>query len=229
MERILVDPGLEVQPNFELAAYLGWLNALVAGGTTREDALELMAEGWRLECQECIVLWQQQNKEDACTLQEQQEQERTEKEAEEQAEQCETEKKKPKINNFNNQAIVADVIIPRPSQYAIQKIKNMEYAELWYFSPDGCHEASVTSRSTSDSDDAFGFAKVNGIVVLKTIALFKASQKAIQDHDLSWRQFDLAKTSFLVHIKKGGWPEKHQQALAMFFTLVTNHEHCMHP
>jgi len=73
MERILIDLGLEAQPNFELAAYLGWLNALVAGGTTREDALKRMAEGWRLECQEHIVLWQQQNNEDARALQEQQE------------------------------------------------------------------------------------------------------------------------------------------------------------
>jgi hypothetical protein len=105
----------------------------------------------------------------------------------------------------------------------------MEYIELWYFSPDSCHKASVTSRSTSDSDNAFGFAKVDGIVALKTIASFKASQKAIQDHDLSWQQFDLAKTSFLIHIKKGGWPEKHQQALAMFFMLITNHDHHMCP
>ncbi|KAG1744194.1 hypothetical protein EDB19DRAFT_1927331 [Suillus lakei] len=214
------DPALEAQPNFESAAYVGWLNALVAGGIAREDALEQMAEGWRLECQERILLWQQQNEEDARTLQEQLERERAEKEAEEQLERREAEKKKPKINDFDDGAVVADVIIPRPSQYAIQKIKNMEYVELWYFSPDGCHEASTTSRSTSDSDDAFGFAKVDGIVALKTIASFKASQKALQDHDLSY---------FLVHIKKNNWPQKHQQALALFFTLITNHEHCMRP
>lgn len=229
MQRILADPALEAQPNFESAAYAGWLNALVAGGMAREDALEQMAEGWRLERQERIVLWQQQNEEDARTLQEQLEHERAEKEAEEQLERREAEKKKPKINDFDDGAIVADVIIPRPSQYAIQRIKNMEYVELWYFSPDGCHEASTTSRSTSDSDDAFGFAKVDGVVALKTIASFKASQKALQDHDLSWRQFDLAKTSFLVHIEKNNWPQKHQQALALFFTLITNHEHRMRP
>ncbi|KAG2054951.1 hypothetical protein BDR06DRAFT_1020672 [Suillus hirtellus] len=166
MQRILANPVLEAQPNFESAAYVGWLNALVAGGMAREDALEQMAEGWRLERQECIVLWQQQNEEDACTLQEQLERERAEKEAEEQLERCEAEKKKPKINDFDDGAVVADVIIPRPSQYAIQRIKNME--------------------STSDSDDAFGFAKVDGVVALKTIASFKASQKALQDHDLSW-------------------------------------------
>ncbi|KAG1824697.1 uncharacterized protein BJ212DRAFT_1295809 [Suillus subaureus] len=227
MEHILVDPALEAQPNFESAAYVGWLNALVAGGIAREDALEQMAEGWRLERQEHILLWQQQNEEDTCTLQEQLERERAEKEVEEQLERRKAEKKKPKINDFDDGAVVADVIIPRPSQYAIQKIKNMEYVELWYFSPDGCHEASTTSRSTSDSNDAFGFTKVDGIVALKMIVSFKASQKALQDHDLSWQQFNLAKTSFLVHIKKNNWPQKHQQALVLFFMLITNHEHRM--
>jgi hypothetical protein len=100
MEHILVDPVLEAQPNFESAAYTGWLNALVAGGIAREDALEQMAEGWRLEHQEHIILWQQQNEEDARILQEQLEHERAEKEAEEQLEKREAEKKKPKINDL---------------------------------------------------------------------------------------------------------------------------------
>ncbi|KAG1875664.1 hypothetical protein F4604DRAFT_2007512 [Suillus subluteus] len=229
MEQILTDPGLEAQPNFESAAYIGWLNALMAGGISREDALANMANRWRFEHQERIDLWQEQTEEDAHVARERLEHENTEKEAEEQEEQREAEKKKPKINDFDTAAIVADVIIPRPSQYAIQKIKNMEYVELWYFSPDSCREASTTSRSMSDSDDASGFAKVDGMVALKTLASSKASHKAIQDHDLLWRQFDLAKTSFLVHIEKSGWPEKHQQSLALFFTLITNHEHRMHP
>ncbi|KAG1903868.1 uncharacterized protein F5891DRAFT_1184813 [Suillus fuscotomentosus] len=186
MERISTDPALEAQPNFESAVYRGWLNALVAQGITRDDALANMAEGWRFERQERIVLWQEQAEEDARILQERLERENTEKEAEQLEEQRKAEKKKPKINDFDAGAIVADVIIPRPSQYAIQKIKSMEYVELWYFSPDGCREASITSRSTSDSDDAFGFAKVDGMVALKTLASFKASSKALQDHDLSW-------------------------------------------
>ncbi|KAG2339814.1 hypothetical protein BDR05DRAFT_857204, partial [Suillus weaverae] len=90
--------------------------------------------------------------------------------------------------------------------YIIQKIKSMEHVELWYFSPDGCHEASTTSRSTSNSDDAFSFTRVDGIVALKMLALFKASHKALQDHNLSWRQFDLVKTSILIHIRNvDGW------------------------
>ncbi|KAG1730923.1 hypothetical protein EDB19DRAFT_1831897 [Suillus lakei] len=139
-----------------------------------------MANGWRFERQERITLWEEQVEEDAHILRERLERERAEKEVEEQEEHREAEKKKPKINDFDAGSVVAN--------YAIQKIKNMEYVELWYLSPDGCHEASTTARSTSDSDDAYGFAKVDGIIALKTLASFKASHKALQDHDLSWRQ-----------------------------------------
>lgn len=227
MQHIPSDPALEVQLNFKLVAYIGWLNALTAGGITREDALNHMPDGWRFKHQEHITLWQQQVEEDAQEQQEQLECEKAEKEAKEQEEQCEAEKKKSKINDFDEGAIVADIIILYLSQYATQKIKNMEYIELWYFSPDRCRKVAITSRSTSDTDDTYSFAKVNGMVALKMIASFKASNKVLQDHNLSWWQFDLAKTSFLIHIEKGGWPEKHQQLLALFFTLITNHEHCM--
>ncbi|KAG1900535.1 uncharacterized protein F5891DRAFT_980130 [Suillus fuscotomentosus] len=209
MNRILTDLALEAQPNFEFPAYAAWLNAIITGGLTREEALAQMAEGWKLERQERITLWIQQSEEDLRLQREQEEQERTAKEAEAAEELREAEKKKPKINDFDVEAVVADVLIPRPSQYALQKIKSMEYVELWYFSPEGCWEASESSRTDGR----------------RFIRLGKGRRKALQDHDLSWRQFDMAKTSFLVHIDKNGWPDKHQQALALFFTLITNHEH----
>ncbi|KAG1864919.1 hypothetical protein DFJ58DRAFT_724474 [Suillus subalutaceus] len=49
MDCIEADPALEAQPNFESAAYHGWLNALMDGGATREEALVQMAEGWGLK------------------------------------------------------------------------------------------------------------------------------------------------------------------------------------
>ncbi|KAG0706722.1 hypothetical protein DFH29DRAFT_995588 [Suillus ampliporus] len=204
MDRILADPALEAQPNFESAAYAGWLNAFTAGGTTREDALDkakqmhVHSETRKSSIEPRKKLKSRKNG-------------------------VKPKKKKPKINDFDANATVADILVPRPSQFALQKIKNMEYVELWYFSPDGCRDAADNSRSSSE--DAYGFAKVEGMVALKPVASFKASQKALQDHDLSWRQFDLAKTSYLVHLEKCSWPEKHQQALAMFFMLITNHEH----
>ncbi|KAG1837868.1 hypothetical protein F4604DRAFT_1999341 [Suillus subluteus] len=65
MEHIEANPALEAQPNFESAAYRGWLNALLDGGATREEALAQMAEGWGLERQERIEAWQQQKEDEA--------------------------------------------------------------------------------------------------------------------------------------------------------------------
>jgi hypothetical protein len=69
------------------------------------------------------------------------EEERRAKEAEADKEHLESERKKPKMNGFSVNATMGDAIAPHPSQYAIQKLNNFKYVELWYFSPDGCKEA----------------------------------------------------------------------------------------
>ncbi|KAG1802354.1 uncharacterized protein BJ212DRAFT_1285945, partial [Suillus subaureus] len=144
---------------------------------------------------------------------------RLEQEAE--AELRKAEKKKPKINDFKIGVAVGDTLTPRPSQYAIHKLKSFKYVELWYFSPDGCRETADDAKTSAD--DTFGLTKVEDFVALKPVASFKASCKAIQDHSLEWHQFDLAKNSFLLYINKLKWPDKHQRALTMFFMNIVSH------
>ncbi|KAG0692844.1 hypothetical protein DFH29DRAFT_817049, partial [Suillus ampliporus] len=114
-----------------------------------------------------------------------------------------------------------------PSQFAIHKLKSFEYVKLWYFSPDGCRETADNAKTSAD--DTFGLTKVEDFVTLKPVASFKASRKAIQDHSLEWRQFDLAKNSFLLYINKLKWPDKHQRALTMFFMNIMSHPYCSEP
>ncbi|KAG1787468.1 uncharacterized protein HD556DRAFT_1246761 [Suillus plorans] len=104
---------------------------------------------------------------------------------------------------------------------AIHRLKSFKYIELWYFSPDECK--ATADEAKTNADDAFGFTKVEDFVALKPVASFKASHRAIQDHSLEWRQFDLTKNSFLLHINKLKWPEKHQCALTMFFMNIVAH------
>ena len=59
----------------------------------------------------------------------------------------EQEKKKPKINDFDKGKMVADHIMPRPSQFAIGKLKSFNFVELWYFTDEGCAEAQDTSKA----------------------------------------------------------------------------------
>ena len=68
-------------------------------------------------------------------------------------------KKKPSIRNFEEDAPPSNVITCCPSQYALQKIVIFEYVELWYFTREGCFEASRLAHS--QADDAFSIASMN--------------------------------------------------------------------
>ena len=69
-------------------------------------------------------------------------------------EQKELEKKQPKINNFDDDKMVGDFILPHPSQFAIGKLKSFSFIKLWYFTGEGCSEAQESSRTLRD--DAYG-------------------------------------------------------------------------
>ncbi|KAG1796526.1 hypothetical protein EV424DRAFT_1333886 [Suillus variegatus] len=224
MARIASDPMLDIQPDFASPTFEGLRNRIIGATQTTHDevAADLIA-AWQQDRNLRVVAWTRQIDEDAHLAaeaaraeREQEDQERVRLELE-----AEAEKKKPKINDFTVGTAVGDTLTPRPSQYAIHKLKSFEYIELWYFSPEGCKATSDEAKTSAD--DAFGFTKVEDFVALKPVASFKASRKAIQDHGLEWRQFDLAKNSFLLYINKLNWPEKHQRALTMFFMNIVAH------
>ncbi|KAF9236388.1 hypothetical protein BU15DRAFT_50162 [Melanogaster broomeanus] len=125
-------------------------------------------------------------------------------EVEVEKERLEVEKKKPKISNFDDDVEVGDVITPRPSQYVILKLKNFEFVELWYFSPEGF-------------DD---------ILTMRPVAALRQSRNVINDCDLPISDFFRVKNSFLVHIERASWPKKHINALAEFFWHLENHPIC---
>ena len=229
MARIVSNPALEIEPNFASATFEALRNRIIGNTqTTHAEAANELTTGWQQDRDIRSAAWDQQVNEDnrlaaeeAQAERERLEQEQFLLEQEAENERRETEKKKPKINDFTAGASVSDTLTPRPSQYAIHKLKSFEYVELWYFSPDGCRETADEAKSSADG--TFGFTKVEDFVALKPVASFKPSRKAIQDHSLDWRQFDLAKNSFLIYINRLNWPEKHQRAITMFFMNIVSH------
>ena len=69
----------------------------------------------------------------------------------------ENEKKKPKMNNFDKNAMVNDFIGPCPSVYALCRLAEFEYAELWYFTQEGCVDAM---HQRTQNEDSFSLTKV---------------------------------------------------------------------
>ena len=54
----------------------------------------------------------------------------------------ESDKKKPKLLPFDPERQIEEWVEARPASYAINKLNNLEYVELDYFTPKSCKEAS---------------------------------------------------------------------------------------
>ncbi|KAG2738450.1 hypothetical protein P692DRAFT_201798413 [Suillus brevipes Sb2] len=151
----MADPSLETCPDFAGDIYAGIRNDLTAAtGDQPQEVIDRLVAAWTEGHNARVLEWNQRREEEAREEAEieraraaQEEEDRLAREAEAERERLESEKKKPKMNGFSATAAVGDAIVPRPSQFAIQKLNNFEYIELWYFSPEGCKDALKTSRT----------------------------------------------------------------------------------
>ena len=135
----------------------------------------------------------------------------------------EVKKNKPKMSNFNKNAMVDDFIGPHPSAYTLRQLAKFEYTELWYFTQEGYANAM---HQHTQNKDSFGLSKVDDVVSFRPVSALKASKNVLQDSDLTWCQMEIAKTTPIQHITKCKWPEKAVTALAQFFiNLKVHHYH----
>ena len=230
------DPNLEPLPNFIGPGYQAIRELIIAlaPNTTPEQAAEQIQVAYNADRQARIQAWDDQVRQEREAEVQQAQQLRDEEEArrEEEArltevEKKELEKKKPKINDFDENRMADSVITPRPSPFALNKVKNLEYVELSYFTPEGCATAAEESRTTAE--EAFGLTRLDGFVALKPVASFRASKNIVKDRDLTWRQMTMGKNSLLHHMNKLGWPEKHINALAHFYFILEDHPMRLRP
>ncbi|KAG2028865.1 hypothetical protein BDR07DRAFT_1383456 [Suillus spraguei] len=226
----MADPNNEICPDFASAAYAEIREDLIrASGQTEAQVTNRMVVSWTQSHRQRVDDWNQEREQEEHEAAEaaqaraaQEEEVRERQEADAEKERLEAEKKKPKMNGFNATLTVGDFITPRPAQYAISKINNFEYTELWYFSPDGCKDAQRSSQSTAE--DGYGLTQVdNAVLALRPLSAFKASKSAIPDHELTFLTFLRAKNTFLTHISKAKWPQANIDALSLFFWHLENH------
>lgn len=213
--RIERDPHLEVCPDFSTAHYNALRTLIVNTGATAEEATGQMRQAWELQNAEKRELWILQAEADK---QARDEVERLAKEQENQEKELarrERDKKRPRLADFDSNRMVGSYIAPRPSTYALNKLENFEYVELYYFTKEGCIDA--LNNHHSEASDAYGLTRVGDTVGLRQVAAVKSSKNVIQDADLSWNQMTYAKASYIQHAAKAGWPEKHVDALVHFF------------
>lgn len=224
----MADPSNEVCPDFNGDAYTDIREDIRrATGGTQEAVVLRLSQSWTIGHNQRVNEWNLNRERELADAAEadqaraaQEDEARAQQEAEDEREKVEVDKKKPKMNGFNDRASVGDALAPRPSQYATQKLNNFEYIELWYFSPDGCKEALRTARSVADD---FGLTRVDDQLTIRPAYAFKASKAAIADHDLPFSTFLRSKNLFLMQLSKAKWPQTHIDALSLFFWRLENH------
>ena len=187
-----------------------------------DQAVKQLTAAWNQTHAQEVDAWNQQVQADlaeqaelAWLAEEEDARRQAENERLQEEEKKEQEKKQPKINDFDESKMVADHVMPSPSQFAIGKLKSFNFVELWYFTDEGCAEAQDTSKA--QSDDAYGLTKVDDLVTLKLVASFKASWNVIPDTDLTWRQMNVGKNAMLRFMDLCDWPQKHVQSFTHFY------------
>lgn len=113
--------------------------------------------------------------------------------------------------------------MPRPSAFALNKLQQLEYIELDYFTPKGCSLAHAENERTSNND-TFSITKVDDIVALQPISSLKPSKNIQRDDELTWDEMVSAKNTMLHFCSKTGvWPAEHLGSLAAFYVILETH------
>ena len=235
MPRITEDPTRATCPSFDDPEWEFLRQSMVDAHQgdqplTLEGAAQQLKDTWARENERKSVAWNAQLEQDRAAQAEQdrvaQEEEdvrraQLDREAEEQRR--EAEKKKPKLNDFDPSLLVEKWIEPRPSSYALQKINNLDYVELDYFTLRACKEAVIDAHK-SISQDTMAITQLGDSLALRPLSSLRPSKHVRNDEDLSWEEMLDAKSLMLHFMAKSGvWPVAHAEALATFFVNLEHH------
>src|SRR5271156_4654302 len=226
-DRIMHNPHLEAIPDHTGPHYQVLRDALVQNGMPMDQAIQVLDNAWTMDRDARILAWDQQVADDAEVAQQQVLQQQApegpvplaQPVLEEDV--ADVEKKKPKMKDFDDATTVGNYIAPRPAQYALRRIEDFEYVELWYLTTEGCSDAS--QHQLTQHDDAFGLAKVDDMVTLKSFSSIRASKNRVPDAELSFRQMSMAKNAFIPLMAKYQWSQKAITAFAQLFTQLELH------
>lgn len=229
MPRLLRDPALDEMPDFDSEDFTTPFAALVSEENSLDSIIQRAKDAWTASHRKKVEEWERQveaDKEDERLLQEQQEREAEENqramEEQERQQKAELDKKRPKVKDFVPQKQASSHSVSRPSQFAINKIKNLEYCEKWYFTPQGCEDARIADRTTSTSSLTLAQGKTG--LVLTPASIHKPSNKVVPDEKLTWRDMSVAKAVMLRMMQnEPNWPKTHVLALVTFNMELDNH------
>src|SRR5260221_1886998 len=237
MPRITRDPTSDECPSYDGEDYDAVRQMIIAGhqgpggvALTNEEAVERLKAAWQGAQDKKVGLWNDQVLQDQTAREEEERIEQEleaqryqDREREENDARREAERKKPKINDFDPDLVVPGHIMPRPSSYATNKVKNLQYVELDYFTVKGCNDA-LLEREVTSNHDTLGLTRLDNVAMFQPISSLKPSKNIRRDEELLWEEMVFAKNKMLEYMADSGtWPVTHIKATMMLFVELENH------
>ena len=142
-----MDPHLEEMPDHAGPFYQAIQDVMIQNGMPAEQAIQVLDNSWNLNHDARILAWDQRIADDAAAVQQQPPQQPPLEDIIPQVQPApdhdadNAERRKPKMKDFNENATIGDYVSPRPAQYALRRVEEFEYVELWYFTTEGCLDA----------------------------------------------------------------------------------------
>ena len=120
--------------------------------------------------------------------------------------------------------MVNETIDLRPAPFALNKVGNLEYIELDYFTTKGCWEAQMDNYK-SISHNTLAFTQLKDTITIHPLAALHPSKHIRNDEDLSWEEMLGAKNMLLHSMAKSVvWPVTHVESLAAFYINLEMHK-----
>ena len=198
---------------------------------TVKEATHCMKEAWARENDCKVVAWNAQLEQDRLEQEdrdrlarEDEEAQRVQREKEAEEQRKEAESKKPKADMFNPKRAVNGTIDPRLATYALNKVSNLEYVELDYFTVRSCREVHLDNYK-SINQDTLAFTQLDDTIAIRPMAALRPSKHIRNDEDLSWEEMLAVKNLMLRWMAKSRvWLVTHVESLAEFYVNLEMHE-----
>ncbi|KAI0753494.1 hypothetical protein C8Q80DRAFT_1053101, partial [Daedaleopsis nitida] len=113
----------------------------------------------------------------------------------------------------------SEVIMDQPAPFAINKLKELSYCDLWYFAPEA--RKLATELLFTNNEDALTLTRTDNALVLASSA--RSSKNVKRDEELSWEQVCVASTVMLCWASRLSWPDEHLKILNTFYYKLQGH------
>src|SRR5713226_3822005 len=155
-QRIRLNPYLAECPDFSDGFHDELITTLIQPDRTREQVIENFRTAWHAQNNRRKELWDTQACADREVENARNGQGVDRADPARANEDEDPNRRKPKLGTFVQDAHVGNEITLKPSIFAINKLRDMKYVELYCFTPAGCRDHA--NLRTSTADEAFGFS-----------------------------------------------------------------------